>query len=236
MDRIELLKLYQGLRVTDVCDGLDAVGLIDTCTMDWTIRPVWRDMETFAHRFYGFAHTIRYVPTNRVVPNGLSVEDWVKWKSEWYRNLSPDPQQPIIPGEVLVVDGSHDRTTGFLGSHNTLKMFAQGMRGFVSNAGARDTDESIRQKVPIYAACITKGWRPGRLELDGENIPVAVGGVRVIPGDLVVADGDGVIVVPIDLAEQVGKIAREIANDDKTGRKRLYENAGMRLDDTLDLL
>ena len=38
----ELLSLYQGLRVTDVCDGLDAIGLIDACTMDWEIRPSYR--------------------------------------------------------------------------------------------------------------------------------------------------------------------------------------------------
>ena len=48
--RSEILELYKNLRVTDVCDGLDAVGLIDTCTMDWQIRPLWRDIEGFAHR------------------------------------------------------------------------------------------------------------------------------------------------------------------------------------------
>jgi len=41
----ELLELYEGLRVTDVCDGRDAIGLIDACTMDWEIRPLWRDLE-----------------------------------------------------------------------------------------------------------------------------------------------------------------------------------------------
>jgi hypothetical protein len=58
-----LLALYPGLRVTDVCDGLDAVGLIDTCTMDWEIRPLWRDVQDFGHRIYGVAHTVRFVPT-----------------------------------------------------------------------------------------------------------------------------------------------------------------------------
>lgn len=47
MNQQDLLKRYFGLRVTDVCDGLDAVGLIDTCTMDWEIRPLWRDTEKF---------------------------------------------------------------------------------------------------------------------------------------------------------------------------------------------
>ena len=62
VEKSELLALYEGLRVTDVCDGLDAVGLIDTCTMDWQIRPLWRDTDAFRHRIYGFAHTTAFRP------------------------------------------------------------------------------------------------------------------------------------------------------------------------------
>lgn len=64
-ERSNVLSLYEGLRVTDVCDGLDAIGLIDTCTMDWEIRPLWRDLENLRHRIYGIAHTVRFVLTHR---------------------------------------------------------------------------------------------------------------------------------------------------------------------------
>lgn len=236
MENSELIKLFHGLRVTDVCDGLDAVGLIDTCTMDWEIRPLWRDTDKFTHRVYGFAHTLRFVPTNRVVPRPLPLEEYTKWKSDWYRNLSRGPIDPLHPDEILVIDAAECHDVGFIGSNNAQNWVNQGVRGIVTNGGCRDTDEVIKQGVVVYSRKITRGIRPGRIERDAENIPVAVGGVRVFPGDIVVADGDGVIVVPIAHAEIVAKVAREIANDDKAGRKNLFEKAGLTLDETVEPL
>lgn len=232
----ELLAMYEGLRVTDVCDGLDAVGLIDTCTMDWQIRPLWRDVEGFAHRIYGVAHTVRFVPTSRVVPRPMPLDEYKAWKSQWYRELAPGPREPIHDGEIIVIDAAEVGDVGFIGSNNALGWIVAGARGVVSNGGCRDTDELIVEQVPVYTARIARGIRPGRLEWDAENVPIACGGVRVIPGDVVVADGDGVIVVPIEHAERVAEIAREIANDDKRGRRAKYERAGLDLDDSLDAL
>ena len=65
------------------------------------------------------------------------------------------------------------------------------------------------------------------------NIPVAVGGVVVYPGDVVVADGDGIIVVPRKMAFDVAKYAHQELRNDKVGRRRLYEALGMELDDTV---
>jgi regulator of RNase E activity RraA/type 1 glutamine amidotransferase len=232
----KLLALYEGLRVTDVCDGLDAVGLIDSCTMDWEIRPLWRDVEGFGHRIYGVAHTVRFVPTSRVVPRPLPLEEYKAWKSDWYRRLAPGPREPITPGEIIVIDAAEVGDVGFIGSNNALGWIVQGARGAITNGGCRDTDELILQKVPVYSRRIARGIRPGRLEWDAENVPIACGGVRVYPGDVVVADGDGVIVVPREHAEVVAQVAREIANDDKQGRQAKYQQAGMGADPTLDPL
>jgi 4-hydroxy-4-methyl-2-oxoglutarate aldolase len=229
------LSLYKGLRVTDVCDGLDAVGLIDTCTMHWEIRPLWRDVEGFAHRIYGVAHTLRFVPTNRVVPRPLPLEEYKQWKSDWYRQLAPGPKEPIYPGEILVIDAAEVGDVGFIGSNNALGWLNQGARGVVTNGGCRDTDELIKQRVPVYSRRIARGIRPGRLEWDAENTPIGCGGARVFPGDVVVADGDGVIVVPREHAETVARIAREIALSDKQGRRAKYQQAGLEVDFTLDL-
>jgi 4-hydroxy-4-methyl-2-oxoglutarate aldolase len=230
------LSMFSGLRVTDICDGLDAVGLIDTCTMDWQIRPLWRDTERFAHRIVGFAHTLRFVPTNRVVPRPLALDEYKAWKSKWYRELAPGPREPVRLGEVLVIDAAEVGDVGFIGSNNAQGWINDGARGVVTNGGCRDTDELILQRIPVYSRRIARGIRPGRLEWDAENIPVACGGVRVFPGDVIVADGDGVIVVPITHAETVAQIAREIANDDKNGRRAKYREAGLDLDFTLDTL
>jgi len=232
----DLLSLFVGLRVTDVCDGLDAVGLIDTCTMDWQIRPLWRDTEQFTHRIAGFAHTLRFVPTHRVVPRPLDLDEYKEWKSRWYRELAPGPREPVRPGEILVIDAAEVGDVGFIGSNNAQGWINDGARGVVTNGGCRDTDELILQRIPVYSRRIARGIRPGRLEWDAENIPVACGGVRVHPGDIVVADGDGVIVVPIAHAEAVAQIAREIANDDKKGRRAKYDRAGLDADFTLETL
>ena len=236
MTNAKLLSLYEGLRVTDVCDGLDAVGLIDTCTMDWQIRPLWRDTDTFTHRIYGFAHTVRFVPTNRVAPRPLPVIEYKAWKNKWYRELAPGPKEPIHAGEIIVIDAAEVGDVGFIGSNNAQGWINAGARGAVTNGGCRDTDELIKQRVPVYSRRIARGIRPGRLEWDAENIPIACGGVRVFPGDIVVADGDGAIVVPITHAETVAQVAREVANSDKAGRRAKYEQAGKEIDFTLDTL
>src|SRR5512133_377985 len=80
VDNQTLIKLYKGLRVADVCDGMDMVGLKDAGTMDASIEPLWRDIETFAHRFCGIAVTARYVPTNKVVKNPMGKEEYKKWE------------------------------------------------------------------------------------------------------------------------------------------------------------
>jgi regulator of RNase E activity RraA len=234
-ETLDLLSLYRGLRVTDVCDGLDARGLIDTGTMDWQIRPLWRDVEGFSHRIYGLAHTVRFVPTSRVAPRPLPLDEYKDWKSDWYRRLAPGPKEPIHAGEIIVIDAAEVGDVGFIGSNNAQGWINQGARGVVTNGGCRDTDELIRQRVPVYSRRIARGIRPGRLEWDAENVPLACGGVRVFPGDVIVADGDGVIVVPRAHAQVVAEIAREIALDDKQGRRKKYEEAGLEPDFTLDL-
>ena len=235
-DIAQLLSLYEGLRVTDVCDGLDAIGLIDTCTMDWHIRPLWRDTDKLTHRIYGIAHTVRFVPTHGVVPRPLELDAYKAWKSQWYRELAPGPKEPIHSGEIIVIDAAEVGDVGFIGSNNALGWMNSGAHGVVTNGGCRDTDELIVQRIPVYSRRIARGIRPGRLEWDAENIPLACGGVRVHPGDVVVADGDGVIVVPIAHAQSVAQIAREIANDDKEGRRTKYREAGMEADSTLETL
>lgn len=66
------------------------------------------------------------------------------------------------------------------------------------------------------------------------NKPINCGGVLVHPGDVVVADGDGVIVVPWGKAEEIAKIARRIQESDKKSRRKLYEDLGMPLDFTVE--
>ncbi len=227
-----ILEKYKGLRVTDVCDGMDALGMQDIGLVDREIHPLWRDIENFTHRVYGLAHTVRFVPTNRKKPDYKpeGFDDFKKWGYSLARGPFVDQ---IKAGDMIVIDGEQIGSVGFVGSNNAFSWIAAGAVGVVTNGGCRDTDELIKQKVPVYSRYINRTIRPARLELDTTNVQLNIGGALVRPGDVVVADGDGVVVVPAEVAEEVCKWAWHVANDDKEGRKKIYEKLGRPLDWTV---
>ncbi len=234
----EILKLYQGLRVADVSDGMDMVGLPDVGLMDQKIEALWKNIDDMSHQFQGIAITVRYVPTNRVVDTQMEKEEFQKWEGDWYNNISSEPFVEFIkPGSVIVLDVEGDGDTGSVGSFNSLDWYSKGARGIVSNGGIRDTDEIIKQKIPVYLDMMNRGRgiRPGRNEIESVNKPVSIGGVLIRPGDIIVADGDGVIVVPRKHAQQVAEFALEILNKDKQGRKNLYIKLDKPLDKTVEI-
>jgi 4-hydroxy-4-methyl-2-oxoglutarate aldolase len=228
-----ILKLYDGLRVADVSDGMDMAGLYDVGLMSPEIHPLWRDTVNMDHRFIGIAVTVRYVPTNKR-PGKMGAEEFKKWEGEWYGKLSPEPFVEFLrPGSAVVIDGSEDGDTGTIGSNNILIWKTKGAVGVVTSGGARDTDEVAKEKVPLYMKRIGRGIRPGRNEVESVNQPIMCGGVLVRPGDVVVADGDGVVVVPREQAEAVARAALEILQSDKAGRRELYKQLGMPADKTV---
>ena len=135
----------------------------------------------------------------------------------------------------MVIDFSGDGDTGSIGSNNSLTYKLKGALGIVSNGGVRDTDEIIKQQIPVYMDPLHRGRgiRPGRNEIESVNKPVTIGGVLVRPGDVVVADGDGVVVVPREYAKQVAEFALEILNGDKKARREMYKKLNMPLDATV---
>jgi regulator of RNase E activity RraA len=224
----KLLALFEGLRVADVTDGMDAVGLPNVGLMDPEIRPLWKDTLEFTHRFIGIAVTARYVPTQRAQAGKRPVEDYDRWSGNWYDTLSPEPFQELLrPGSALVIDDAQRADVGSIGSNNILAWKSRGMVGVVTDATARDTDEIVTEKVPLYFRRPGRGIRPGRNEIESVNRPVVCGGVLVVPGDVIVADGDGVLVVPRAVAADVARYAKRILEDDKDGRLKLYEKLGL---------
>ncbi len=117
--------------------------------------------------------------------------------SNWYSNYTGEPfMDELFPGSVLVIDAEGDNDTRSIGSSNILEWKKRGMRGVVTSGGLADSDEIIHEKVPAYHKRMGRGFRPGRNEIESVNRPVTLGGVLVRPGDVVMADGDGVVVVP----------------------------------------
>ena len=230
----KILALFNGLRVADVTDGMDAVGLQNVGLMNPEIHPLWRDTEHYAHRFIGIAVTARYVPTQNPPAGKMPVAAYDKWAGSWYQSKSSEPFVALLrPGSALVIEDAAEADVGSIGSNNIMGWKAKGCVGVVTSATARDTDEIITQKVPLYFKHPGRGIRPGRNEIESVNRPIVCGGVTVMPGDVIVADGDGVLVVPRAQAEAVATYARGIMEGDKAGRRRLYQQLGLPEDDSV---
>jgi len=225
-ERGALLTLYEGLRVADVRDGMDALMMHRVGSMSPEIRPIFRT------RAAGIARTARYVPYEGTIP-ALSPEEYDEWASRYYREVCPYPwMADIQEGDFCVIDQS-GVDAGLMGSNNTLAGVRAGARGYVSNGGVRDTDELILQGIPFWSKFISQSMVQGRVQFDAKDIPVVVGGVVVRPGDVVVADGDGVIVVPRGAARAVAEFAHGVLRADKAQRRALYDTLGMAPDESV---
>ena len=228
------LKLFDGLRVSDVTDGLDKVGLTNVMLMSPAIHAAWKDTTHYRHRFVGIAVTARYVPTNKPPAPHMETAAFDKWVGETYNKLTPEPFMPLIrKGTALVNDDAPDSDVGTIGSNNIMGWKLGGCVGVVTNAGGRDTDEVATEQMPLYLRQVARGIRPGRNEIESVNRPIECGGVLVRPGDVIMADGDGVIVVPREQAREVAEYARAIMDGDKEGRRGLYKKLNLPEDDSV---
>src|SRR5215510_14251838 len=215
-----ILEEYKYLRVADVSDGMDVVGLQNIGLVNPEIHALWKDTEKFSHRISGIAVTARYVPTNKREPKMDQ-----KTINNWYSTITSEAFMKVLtPGSILVIDAMDDGESRSIGSSNILSWKKLGMVGLVTGGGLADTDEIIYHKVPTYFRRLARGIRPGRNELESVNRPVTIGGVLVRPGDVVVADGDGVVVVPRERAMEVAEAALPFL--DNIGRERYIKETG----------
>jgi regulator of RNase E activity RraA len=228
MDRQEILKMYKNMRVTDVRDGMDWCGYHHYGTVDHSIRPLWRTCAI------GFARTARYLPYEGPAPQ-VTGEEYTKWVGWYYGNVCTDKwAEDVIPGDFICLDVC-GLDVGLLGSNNTLNCVNKGAVGFLTNGGGvRDSDEVILQKIPLCSKFVSQPMDQARIRYLEKDIPIAIGGVAIYPDDLVVADGDGVVIVPQKLIYDVHKYAYQEMKNDRLARKSLYEAGGRALDSTVD--
>ena len=230
MEYPEIARLFDGLRVSDVRDGMDWVGLFSKGSMSQEIRPLFPGAVVC-----GPALTVRLVASQEQAP-ALTPDEYTEWAhSYWYKERHIEPYiSEITKGDVIVIEAP-DLGVGQLGSYNTLSFFIAGAQGVVSSGGVRDTDECRIQKVPIFTRTIGQSMTQGRIEYLEHNVPITVGGQLVTPGDLVVGDGDGVIVVPSDRIGDVAKYARQESVNDKRGRRAMWDQLGWPPDGTVQI-
>jgi 4-hydroxy-4-methyl-2-oxoglutarate aldolase len=126
------------------------------------------------------------------------------------------------PGDILVVGCSADNTDGMFGDLLATSLMARGVTGLVIDAGARDAKSLREMGFPVWSRAISaKGTV--KATLGAVNVPVVCAGINVVPGDAVIADDDGVVIVSRKDAADVVARAEKRHADEEGKRKQLAE-------------
>lgn len=186
----ELIEAFDQVAVASVADAVDKVcgrrGYLDS-----VIKPRINDQ-----RICGPAATVLEAATDEFVPPQHAL----------------DLIDEAAPGSVIVIsiEGGVSEVAVW-GGLMTAGAVANGHVGAVLDGGVRDLIEIRRDYgFPVYARAVSPGTTLGRYRTVASQVPVCVGGVMVHPGDIVVGDVDGVVIVPQAQAEAVLKMAQEI--------------------------
>jgi regulator of RNase E activity RraA len=195
--------------------------------MDPEMRPLYQGI-----CFAGIAHTAEYDLTDKPLTE-MSYEEFDKRQyGSGPDGLWHEAGPWGASDEVLVIDAKRTRA-GILGSANTLQGRIKGMVGYVIDGTCRDSYECIIQETPVFCTVRSPAHPMGRIRPVSDSKPIVCAGVVVRPGDFIIADDDGVVVIPQEIAEEVARRAKLIQDKDRPGRRAAYEKLGLPLDETV---
>ena len=205
---IELFEDVEATLYTAViADALDELGQHDQAMREY-LRPLWPEL-----KFAGWARTVLcqdifYVPDD---PYGLEIE----------------AIDSILPGEVVAISTGQSTRNAPWGELLSTAARARGARGAVVDGLVRDVMTIQKLGFPVFSAGIKPVDSKGRGLVIDYNVPVQCGGVIVNPGDLIVGDFDGVVVIPADLIDQTLRLAREKVSKENRSRIDLLEGVSL---------
>lgn len=204
----DLIEGFNAVAVASVSDAVDKI-----CGkrgfMDSMIKPRINDK-----RICGPAATVLEAATDEVLPPQHALD-----------LIDEAPAGSVI---VISIEGGEPNVAVW-GGLMTAGAVANGHAGAVLDGGVRDLTEIRRDYgFPVYARDVSPATTVGRYRTVASQVPVCVGGVMVHPGDIIVGDVDGVVVVPKDSAEAVLAMAREIDARELEQAKLIIEERSLR--------
>lgn len=174
-------------------------------------------------RIVGRALTLQFMPQREDVGSGKDQEHVERTTALWA------VLDEIEPGDVLVVDANASPTTGCFGDMLVRYFRNRDGAGIVCDGRIRDVPRVAQLGVPIWSTGATPHYASqSELFPWAYNVPIAAGGALVLPGDLVVADDDGAVVIPRQRAESVIDAAAEHDAWERFSRQRIDEGAALR--------
>lgn len=200
------------MTTTDTFSEADRAAFSRATTASLTAQLIKRGLRTraIAHiapvnpatvRFWGPAYTLRYIPAREDLANGASMGD------------PENPQRKAIevcpPGHVIVADTHGCDVSGTFGDILVARLRVRGVAGIVSDGPMRDVAELSRMDFPVFARGNAAPPSYGSMMAVDAQVPIGCGGVAVFPGDIVIADSDGVVILPRAIAFEIAKDAAE---------------------------
>jgi 4-hydroxy-4-methyl-2-oxoglutarate aldolase len=181
---IERLARLDSCAVSDALDSLNLKGAT------WGVRPQWQ-----CPRIVGRAVTIKIKPAGLDQPT---------------QHLGTAPIEAAKPGDVIVIDNGGQLQFSCWGGLLSLSAKLTGVSGVVIDGASRDIDEARELGFPVYARGVVPMTARGRVVQDSFNQEIQFAGVQCHPGDLVIADGSGVVIIPKAKEEEVVTAAEAI--------------------------
>ncbi|EIM24805.1 ribonuclease activity regulator RraA [Microvirga lotononidis] len=192
----ETREKLKGVSTATLCTALYKRGLRNQFIQD--VRPLNPDLGNMV----GEAFTLRYIPAREDL-NPISV----------FQDRS-HPQRKAVeecpPGAVMVIDSRKDARAASAGGILVSRLMKRGVAGVVTDGGFRDSPEIARLDIPAYhnrPSAPTNLTHHQALDI---NVPIGCGDVPVWPGDVVVGDAEGVVVIPAHLADEIAGEAVEM--------------------------
>jgi 4-hydroxy-4-methyl-2-oxoglutarate aldolase len=187
MEREPLLERLARLDTCTVSDALDSLGLKGAT---WGVRPQWP-----CPRIAGRAVTMKIKPVGLQQPA---------------QHLGSAAIESAKAGDIIVIDNGGRLEFSTWGGLLSLSARLKGIAGVVIDGACRDIDEARELEFPVYARGVVPMTARGRVMQESFNREVQFAGVQVHPGDLVIADGSGVVIVPSEKEQEVVTAAEAV--------------------------